>query len=355
MTLGMPWLPETWTNDQVLGFFSYMWQKWLQKSSSNSEENPQRGPAPPAAVAAASKIAFSSLGPNAANMFRTEDHNKPLKEGAPVEPAESSFLERTDSGTLSAPSSIDSIKMEISEIDLWASKSSRSDDTVSSLNHATKNLLNDPERRNLNVRWLRHHFRSLSDIGRLPFHNADLWHLHQYFFSPPFQRSDEPESATSDLPSNVASALPSYSNKDTFQPEHLALLTTFADALTGHPDTSHGTKRTTPVDSDHREKGPVAKKAKNVMPRIEYYPRVMVRYDSQFGPCQYINSTHILLFQARLQALGTKPIEQTLSLLRQLKYTESAFLAGRNLYVDDFDPNVYPSYVDVEMILLDIL
>ena len=301
MTLGMPWLPETWTNDQLLGFFHYMWQIWLQKSSSNTEANLQRGPAPPAAVAAASKIAFSSLGPDAATMFRTEDHNKPLKEGAPVEPAESAFLERTDSGTLSAPSSMVSIEKEISEIDLWASKSSVSNNTVSSSRAATRILLNDPERRKLNVRWLRHHFRSLSDIGRLPVHNADLWQLHQYFFSPPFHDTDENVGARSDAPSNVASDLPLHSKEDTFRPENLALLMTFTDALTDDFDTTsaQGTKRATPVDADQRENGPATKKAKSVKPRIAYYPRVMVRDETIISSCQYLFEAHSLFFLRR--------------------------------------------------------
>ena len=68
----------------------------------------------------------------------------------------------------------------------------------------------------------------------------------------------------------------------------------------------------------------------------------------------YCNS-HFCFSQAQLQSLGTKPIEQTLSLLRQLKYTEAALLAGKNLYVDDIGLDLYPSYPDVEMILLDIL
>ena len=276
MTLGMPWLPEIWTNDQVLGFFRYMWQNWLQKSSINNEASLQRGPAPPAAVAAASKIAFSTLGPDAATMFRTEDHNKPLKEGAPVEPAESSFLERTDSGTLSAPTSIVAVEMEISEIDIWESSSPRADSTLSITTHASNSLLNDPERRNLNIRWLRHHFRSLSDVGRLPFHNADMWQLHQYFFSPPFHGSDESAVEAHDPHINVTSL---HSNDEAFSQEQLSLLMTVADALTGHADSLsvHGTKRTSPVDADQRDVGPAAKRAKSVKRRIEYYPRVMVR------------------------------------------------------------------------------
>lgn len=284
MTLGMPWLPEIWTNDQVLGFFRYMWQNWLQKSSTNNETSPQRGPAPPAAVAAASKIAFSTLGPDAPTMFRTEDHNKPLKEGAPVEPAESAFLERTDSGTFSAPTSIVSVEMEISEINDWESRPPRVDYKVSTSTNVTNSLLNDPERRNLNVRWLRHHFRSLSDVGRLPFHNADLWQLHQYFFSPPFHGSDESVVEASDSPSNDTSLLPLRPNEVTFSQEHLALLMTFADALTGHSDimSVHGTKRATPVDTDQRDVGPATKRAKSVKPRIEYFPRVMVSVCSNF-------------------------------------------------------------------------
>jgi hypothetical protein len=70
---------------------------------------------------------------------------------------------------------------------------------------------------------------------------------------------------------------------------------------------------------------------------------------------QHRIEAHNHFFQARLQSLGTKPIEHTLSLLRQLKYTESALLTGGNLYADDYDSNLYPSYLDLEMILLDIL
>jgi hypothetical protein len=278
MTLGMPWLPEIWTNDQVLGFFRFMWQKWLKKSSNNDT---QRGPAPPAAVAAASKIAFSSLGPDAVNMLRTEDHNRHIREGAPVEPASSSFLERADSGTISVPVSSISVEMEIAESDNNERKPTVTANTVSvsTQHYSSRSLLEDPERRSLNVRWLRHHFRYLSDVGRLPFHNADLWQLHQYYFSPPFQKSDT-SVKSKDSSENLTSTLVPTNDAQRLSQENMALYQTFADALSGVNDdpSPHGMKRTSPLDSNRGESGPAHKKSKNVMKRIEYYPRIMVNY-----------------------------------------------------------------------------
>ena len=49
-------------------------------------------------------------------------------------------------------------------------------------------------------------------------------------------------------------------------------------------------------------------------------------------------------------------MEQSLSLLRQLKYTENIIFSGKDPYIDatDVGPNE-PSHADVEMILLDLL
>ena len=50
-------------------------------------------------------------------------------------------------------------------------------------------------------------------------------------------------------------------------------------------------------------------------------------------------------------------MEQTLSLLRQLKYTERVMFAGRDPYVDFHDEvsGDLPSHADVDTILLDLL
>lgn len=279
MTLGMPWLPESWSNDQVLGFFSFMWEQWLLKSKNGSTEasDVRRGPAPPAAVAAASKIAFSSLGSNAPNLLRTEDHRKSVIEGAPVDSAVSAFMERTESGTLLAPPPTTLTEPEISDFLLGKKMQVLSTDNATPLAQATsfKSLLDDHERRSLNLRWLRLHFRFLSDVGRLPFHNADLWQLHQYFFSPPFYLTDSSASESSEPKSTSSKIVTAPSDE---------LIVTFEDAPQ-HPSTigdviaQHGMKRSSSlaVGEMEEEKGHPSKKAKNLKPRIEYYPRILVR------------------------------------------------------------------------------
>lgn len=66
--------------------------------------------------------------------------------------------------------------------------------------------------------------------------------------------------------------------------------------------------------------------------------------------------THASGRQAKIQSLGTKPMEQSLSLLRQLKYTENIMFSGRDPYAEP--ANASPedtTHSDVEMILLDLL
>jgi hypothetical protein len=60
--------------------------------------------------------------------------------------------------------------------------------------------------------------------------------------------------------------------------------------------------------------------------------------------------------QNKIRALDTRPMEFTLSLLRQLKYVESIFFADRDPHSDNFspDPNEL-SHTDAEMVLLDLL
>jgi hypothetical protein len=298
MTLGMPWLPESWSNDQVLGFFSFMWEQWLLKSNNGStgEANDvRRGPAPPAAVAAASKIAFSSLGANAPNLLRTEVHRKAVIEGAPVDPAVSAFMERTESGTLLAPPSTILTCPEIIDFLGGGKNQGLSNDTSTPLAPATsmKSLLEDHERRSLNLRWLRLHFRFLSDVGRLPFHNADLWQLHQYFFSPPFYVSDSPASESSEPKScsPVNAAVLSEERTVTFQdpPRHHGTL--------GEVMSQHGMKRSSSlaVGEMEEETRHMSKKAKGLKPRIEYYPRVLVSCESLILPdsaCEHSNTSH---------------------------------------------------------------
>lgn len=80
-----------------------------------------------------------------------------------------------------------------------------------------------------------------------------------------------------------------------------------------------------------------------------------------FGSCRIslpaINNLFFpFVFQAKIQSLGNHPMEQTLSLLRQLKYTENVLFAGRNPYAEFNDAGQKePCHADIDMILLDLL
>jgi hypothetical protein len=271
-----------------------MWQQWLLKSRQGSEESTDdgiRGPAHPAAVAAAAKIAFSALGRNTDALFQTETHEKPLSERPPVDPAAVALLERTDSGTLKVPifsvaSEVninDFVDGEIKVAELVNSTPAPSLPTI-------RSPFEKPERRNRNSQWLRLHFRSLSDIGGLPFQNADLWQLHQYYFSPPTISSDDdssagkestdtgadpvPEAATMLAPEPISSQpqLRSVPGAVSFQELHNALSSS-SDAFA---QSHRGKRPSSTADVEDLDGTRLAKKPKSLKPRIAYYPRIMV-------------------------------------------------------------------------------
>jgi hypothetical protein len=328
-----------------------------------------RGPAPPAAVAAAAKIALAGLGKSPEKLFHRDSHERTICEVSPVDPARTSLMERSDSGLFVLPKFQ---KELMGDIDEW-------------IDHATKRTvfeaergriqvrgpLEDPERRNRNLQWLRTRFRSLNEVGRLPFNNADLWQLHQYYFSPPSRSESDKPFAESDWDSNVSSlerkselyskhASPEHVNGSPERTDQArappptpcvatlkspctnmgravsfqALGDAFvASGIMSRDDNMHK-RRSDIIDSD--EDGPATKRARSWnMPRIGFYPRVM----------------------AKIQSLGTKPMEQSLGLLRQLKYTENVLYAGVDPYSDEMDhpDESQPSHADVEMILLDLL
>lgn len=286
MTLGMPRLPLEWSNDQVLGFFRLMWQQWLLKSRNGSVggEEVVRGPAPPAAVAAAAKIAFSAMGGSPERLCQTELHDKPLAERAPVEPAGAALLERTDSGTVCVPLFTVSSEVGIDDfVDGEGKLAAMTNSSPPSQITTVRSPLENPERRNNNLQWLRLHFRSLSDVGRLPFRNADLWQLHQYYFSPPFYQTDEvPDAAeAAEAERNASEVVRAPPSTPAMAPiasqDHVVTFQTLDEAFAfSGVISSHGNKRSSFMGGEEAEGGPAAKKAKNLKPRIAYYPRIMV-------------------------------------------------------------------------------
>lgn len=295
MTLGLPRLPESWSNDQVLGFIRFMWQQWLLKSGRGTApaDDGERGPAPPAAVAAAAKIAFSALGSSPAELFQTELHEKPLAEQPPVDKAAVALLERSESGTMHVPV-FSETEGDLSEWTENSSRPARTSTLIQTSPSTVRSPLENPERRNRNLHWLRLHFRSLGDIGRLPFNNADLWHLHQFYFSPPYPAAGETVNSNHDeigksdsnstpnsTPSTEIPVPPPTPAPGTFSGLSRAIsFQALGDAFALSDCGSlgcHSNKRPPDDDSSSEDAKPAAKRAKNLEPRIAYYPRIMVR------------------------------------------------------------------------------
>lgn len=293
------------------------------------DKNQFRGPAPPAAVASAAKIAFASLGHQPESLFRCDIFDKSLSERPPVDPPNASLMERSLSGTICVPELAVQLGKEI-------------DGSATNIKHTeyssprgvlpTRSPLEDPEKRNRNLKILSHHSRALNEIARLPFNNADLWQLHQYFFSPTYQPTGEDSSNSNS--EHEASSQPSnrqiVNDQISFQ--------MVCDALAAEKSEPPGDSSELPshkrrADNDNEDGDPdepSAKRSKFLNPRIAYYPRIM----------------------DRIQSSGNRPLDQALSLLRQLKYIESIIFLGKDPYADLTDKE---KFSDIEMILLDLL
>lgn len=350
-TLGLPQIPEDWGNDRALSFVRYMWMYARMQLGSQTTS---RGPAPPTAVAASGKTAFAALSASdVCKMQFQQEHMSTQVEDYPVISPDTAILVRSESGhNLQIPVWGDDL---LDEEDSWSDSDSFDRSSISevSINRPTSVVVVEPERRNKNLRWLRAHLQSLTELGSLVFNNADLWQLHQYFFSPAYTVADEGEGVGSSHLVDECHQSKEGENLNADTPTRLLSTITMqnrgnADAASTECVDSHVKSVTSDVDSTSRSKKrgvleetlrgaeePGAKRAKNLRPRIAYFPRI----------------------REKLESLGTKPSVQTLSLLRQLKYIESVMLQGKNVYTDESDDvnQEGPHASDVEMILLDLL
>jgi len=317
-TLGMPALPEEWSNEKVLAFVRLMWRNWGKKRGpADGPEEPAKGPAPPAAVAAAAKIALASLGSNPGSELyveprKSESYNDtdPNNTISPLMPANAALIERTNSGRWQIPAAGDAGgENQNGFLEAWAESTAFgraatvSYQVADSQQPRVEAPLDNPEQRNRNLRWLRTHFRPLIDVGNLPFNNADMWQLHQYYFSPPYFADDSdndsknagadeedkmPGGSNSQSGSKTSSKVPppaspslsdrtgpgrAISFKDLNNAVEAAGLTAASHKRRGH---GHDTDTDEDASKKLREAEPSAKRTKSMKPRIAYYPRIRV-------------------------------------------------------------------------------
>ena len=319
VTLGMPALPDEWSNEKVLAFVRLMWRNWGKKRgpSENGEEEEAKGPAPPAAVATAAKIALASLGNNpGAELYveprKGDSYNDDaiMNTQSPLMPQHAALIERTFSGRLQLPSISDEKGTQDGFLEAWT-ESSAFCKSSTAVSYQVSGLgegqfqapLDNPEQRNRNLRWLRTHFRPLVDVGKVPFNNADLWQLHQYYFSPPYFGEDgdnesNPSSSAEDNKSNTADpsavdgapkGMTVASSTSVAQtgtgigktPSFHALNTALqaaALASTSHKRRGHieDIDGSTSDNVSKEDTSHSAKRSKCLKPRIAYYPRIRV-------------------------------------------------------------------------------
>lgn len=297
-TLGLPQVPEDWGNDRVLSFVRFM---WAYSHAQDESFNPSRGPAPPSAVAAAGKKAFAGLSASdVCKLQFQQEHATAQVEDPPLIAPDTAILVRSESGqNLQIPAWGDDL---LGEDDSWSDsesfdRSSASESNLSTNKTSTVSNM-DPERRNKNLQWLRAHFQSLNEVGNLIFNNADLWQLHQYFFSPAYALTDEGESVGSpesppesedsnkgENPGNVMATThsppPDASNPGKTSTGKKAL---HSEATAISVDSSAGpavegasrpNKRGS-LEEALKDAEPCAKRAKNLKPRIAFFPRIRV-------------------------------------------------------------------------------
>eukprot|EP00540_Astrosyne_radiata_P013904 CAMPEP_0116825340 /NCGR_PEP_ID=MMETSP0418-20121206/1909_1 /TAXON_ID=1158023 /ORGANISM="Astrosyne radiata, Strain 13vi08-1A" /LENGTH=379 /DNA_ID=CAMNT_0004453833 /DNA_START=210 /DNA_END=1352 /DNA_ORIENTATION=- len=373
-------LGEKWREDQGLN------RMLPGGNDAMASASRQVGPAAPTTVVTASKRALSLLGDGGASSLKTEPHQLKPEDASPLVHANAALLERTPSGTVRVPPIVEGIG-ESSDgnaiVQAWSEGISQASNG-SFPAQGSPQL--DPVQKQRNLHWLRNHFRALHEIARLPFNNADLWQLHQYFFSPLVEVQDReaatpletntppgtsfdmeaesanhaeaangarqsqatpPSSGSSPPPPSGASNSTGLGRSVSFQflsgsVHALASPTVSAEESgVGRRRSQRRSLEMMSGDSDdstsESEEGqPAAKKAKNFKPRIAHYPRI----------------------RGVLETLGSKASQhQTLSILRQLKFVESTMFQGKNVYdnSESIRDSNQPTPSDVEMILLDLL
>ena len=411
MSLGLPPALEQWANEQVLKFIHLMWERMRQDHDQYRMEkeidplhllpsvpdgNPRMfsGPLDPATVVAVAKRAYEALGDNGGAMLsRRSDH--PLEPSFESPVAEDAImLEATESGD--APKEqhhftlrglLDPASMDVGESSYEPSDMNISVDDANGKSSPQSpppapNLSFD-ERRKWIVEWLCKHFQYLNELSQLPFSSAELWRLHQHFFTPSIQdmgggngsgnvsptpnansldgfnnidgssifSSQHPVSTSTQssdgqicvpvsepslprlgAPSRYMGTLPMLKRKVSYRFLNEAMLTSSSHSEVRSEDSKSVSKMIEDVSSQSMQ--PKFKKARRNKTRISFVPRIKAKLDS------YLDACH----------------QKALVLMRQLQFVEKALLNG---HIYPLEAELYKHLsdtlaADAETILIDM-
>ncbi len=364
VTLGLPPALDKWSNEQTLKFIRMMWEQKRREEVANSNDDDddddesnmdqddnaksryskigKPGPADPTLVVSAAKSAFEAMDDGEGeDLLADPVPPRERLDSCPLVVHDAVMLERSPSGNVRAPAIDATRERRLSDEITPLRRMMSTSPTPGAAAKREDDLSLDPERRKKLEEWLGQHITSLTELANLPFNDADLWKLHQYFFSPVgtsiFKKSTDGPQIPSSKDSEAKLSPTKLGNPTPKKAGGLTRKLSFrhlgdAEATTDIP--SNRRRSLEMVDGvgsgDDGDGAPATKRARSNKPRIEYYPRVKTALDT-------------LRYQTNQN--------QVLVKLRQLKYVEGAMFQGRSLHCSvELNPDGFAT-ADVEAVL----
>lgn len=186
VSLGFPYPIAHWTNDQVLNFVHSMWDQYGDDTllagendrcvdplhflpTQNGDAQQQHAALDPAVVVEVAKKAFNSLVENGVDVFtRRPGHPNEPSIASPISHSVIVVEDNNDNGVaqqLFPGGRVDSFVAPPQPTNAVSSQP-------------------DPARKKRIVEWLCKNIQHLKKLAQLPFSSAELWKLHQHYFTP---------------------------------------------------------------------------------------------------------------------------------------------------------------------------
>ncbi|KAI2502489.1 hypothetical protein MHU86_11995 [Fragilaria crotonensis] len=241
VSIGLPSALEQWTNEQVLNFMHLMWEQSSQSELDEEAVDPLHflpnggdpkliGPLDASTVVEVAKRAFLSLGDYGESVFM-RPHNchgafdSPLAEDAIIVEATASttIIEHTLGHELHGESgaSVEENGIPFEQNGLkngyaleGLPKGPAKSFVATPVESAVVNIP-DPARKKQIVDWLCQSIQHLNELAKVPFDPADLWRLHQHYFTPVVKEIGGSLPPRHESRSRIAQSLPDVSHDPT--------------------------------------------------------------------------------------------------------------------------------------------
>lgn len=338
----------------------------------------KNGPIDPNTVVMVAKTTYENLGKDNSALLHWQNNHREVSLQSPLAPNDEMILETTPTGvTRIPPANTFSHNTKLNVLGFNSQEENGTNGQTFSYpleNDVDKSVQVDPKKKEKLMNWLQQHASELNEVTQYPFDNADMWKLHQHFFSPvyngePIRKSDtnseddkgsisngdthmaplQPSEINQIVPTRPSIPLAPNTNTSAQPPmassraglgrktSYHSLSDSIISIPQSNPSQNHQQPQSSPSTTRrHSEMNgdsspcmqPAQKRAKKA--RISYFPRV----------------------KTKLEILRTKTSEhQALVLMRQLKYIENAMLNDNIFQAESGGFTI----ADAESILMDML